>query len=273
MEIFKKHGLIILITSGIIAALIFYSLNVPQSRDANLAERAFLSLFAPVLKPVSQASRFFKNIWDGYINLLNEHDENLKLREEIRELNGRIIEGNQAIQDNIRLERLLDMKRNIPPPSLAASVIGEDVTSWFKTIVIDKGSSNGLRQGMAVIASNGIAGQTVKVGESTSRVLLVTDQASGVAAVIERSRARGVVKGKGQGFCSMIFANREEDIKVGDMVISSGIGGVFPKGLPIGEVTMVKKGEYGIFQTVTIRPVVDFAHLEEVLIVLRGGYE
>jgi rod shape-determining protein MreC len=126
---------------------------------------------------------------------------------------------------------------------------------------------------MAVVAADGVVGQIIKVTNSTSRVLLVTDHASGIAATIQRSRARGVVKGKGDGLCSLEFTTREEDVKVGDAVVSSGIGGVFLKGLPIGEVTMVKRGEYGIFQTVTIRSAVNMEHLEEVLVVLRGGYE
>jgi rod shape-determining protein MreC len=126
---------------------------------------------------------------------------------------------------------------------------------------------------MAVIAADGIVGQIVKVANSTSRVVLLTDHASGIAATIQRSRARGVVKGKAEMLCTLEFTTREEDVKVGDQVLSSGIGGVFQKGLPIGEVTMVKRGEYGIFQTVSIRPSVNLAHLEEVLIVLSGGYE
>ncbi|MEI6306016.1 MAG: rod shape-determining protein MreC [Deltaproteobacteria bacterium] len=273
MEAFKKYGFIILVTTGIIAGLIFYSLNVPRSRDANFIERGIMTAFDPILKPAAQVSGFFEDIWDGYISLIDEHKKNLKLRDEIRDLNARLMEANEAVQANLRLTRLLDMKSNVNAPSLTATVVGEDVTSWFRTMIIDRGSSSGIRQGMAVISADGIAGQTVKVSTSTSRVLLMTDHASGIAAVIQRSRARGVVKGKGEGLCSMVFTNRDEDVKVGDQVVSSGIGGVFPKGLPIGEVTMVKRGEYGIFQTVTIRPVVNFSHLEEVLVVLRGGYE
>jgi len=273
MELFKKYGFIILIAGGILAALIFYSLNVPHSREANVIERGLMTAFAPLLKPVAQVSGFFEDAWDGYISLLDEHRENLRLREEIRGLNARIATGNEALQANERLTHLLDMKATVKAPTLAASVVGDDLSSWFRTMVIDQGSSSGIREGMAVIAADGVAGQIVKVAPTTSRVLLMTDHASGIAAVIQRSRARGVVKGKGEGLCSLEFTTREEDVKVGDTVVSSGIGGIFPKGLPIGEVTMVKRGEYGIFQTVTIRPAVNFSHLEEVLIVLRGGYE
>jgi rod shape-determining protein MreC len=273
MELFKKFGLVILIATGIFAALIFYTLNIPRSREANFIERGIMGVFAPIMKPAARVSTFFEDTWDSYVSLVDVHRENLKLREEIRMLNSRIVAGNEAMQANRRLEHLLDMKQMVPPPTLAASVVGEDVSSWFRTMVIDQGSSSGIREGMAVIAADGVAGQVVKVAPTTARVLLITDHASGVAVTIQRSRARGVVKGKGDGLCSMEFTTREEDVKVGDEVVSSGIGGVFPKGLPIGEVTMVKRGEFSIFQTVTIRPSVNFAHLEEVLVVLRGGYE
>jgi rod shape-determining protein MreC len=126
---------------------------------------------------------------------------------------------------------------------------------------------------MAVVAAEGVVGQIVKVASGTARVLLLTDHASGISATIQRSRARGVVKGKGEGLCSMEFTTREEDVKVGDVVITSGIGGLFLKGMPIGEVTMVKRGEYGIFQTVIIRPLVNIAHLEEVLVVQREPHD
>lgn len=273
MDLFKKFGLAILIATGVLGALIFYTLNVPRSREANFIERGMMNLFAPIMKPAAQVSGFFEDAWDGYISLVDVRRENLRLREEIRELNSRAVAGNEAMQAKGRLEHLLEMKNTVKAPTLGASVVGEDVTSWFRTMVIDRGANDGLREGMAVVAADGVVGQIIKVAPTTARVLLITDHSSGVAVTIQRSRARGVVKGKGEGFCSMEFTTREEDVKVGDAVVSSGIGGVFPKGLPIGEVTMVKRGEYGIFQTVTIRPAVNFAHLEEVLVVLRGGYE
>jgi len=273
MDLFKKYGLIALIGTGVFAALIFYSLNVPRNREANVIERSTMTVFAPILKPAARLSGFFEDAWDGYINLVDAHRENLKLRDEIKELNARVVAGNEAQKSNQRLSLLLEMKNTVKAPTLSASVVGEDVSSWFRTVIIDRGSTSGIRDGMAVVAADGVVGQIVKVAPTTARVLLLTDHASGIAATIQRSRARGVVKGKDDGLCSLEFATREEDVKVGDIVISSGIGGVFLKGLPIGEVTMVKRGEYGIFQTVTIRPVVNMAHLEEVLVVLRGGYE
>lgn len=273
MDYFKKYVLVFVAGVGIFMSLIFYLVNIPNSREANFIERAALTILAPAMKPVAGASNYFRDAWDEYINLVNVGRENKKLQEKIKELNSEINAGKEVQQANIRLTRLLDMKSSIKAPTLTASVIGEDVSSWFSTIIIDRGSSSGLREGMAVVAAEGIVGQIVKVSQSSSRVLLLTDHASGIAATIQRSRARGVVKGKGEGLCSLEFTTREEDVKVGDIVIASGIGGIFMKGLPIGEVTMVRRGEYGIFQTVTIRPAVNSAHLEEVLVVMRGGYE
>jgi len=273
MDFFKKYAIAAVTALSVLFALIFYSLNIPRNREANIVEKVVLASFQPVMKPVSEISGFFEDVWNGYINLVDIHKENIRLHDDIRKLNSHISAGNEALQENINLKRLLQMKETIKYPTVAASVIGEDLSSWFRTLVIDRGASSGLREGMAVVAADGVVGQIVKVTNSTSRVLLVTDHASGIAATIQRSRARGVVKGKGDGLCSLEFTTREEDVKVGDAVVSSGIGGVFLKGLPIGEVTMVKRGEYGIFQTVTIRSAVNMEHLEEVLVVLRGGYE
>lgn len=273
MDFLKRYLYQILAGIGILIALLVFSLNVPHNREANILERSVLNVLSPLLQPVSRISGFVEDIWDGYIQLADTHRENIKLREDVRSLNMRVLEGNEALLANQRLERLLDMKKSVKEPTITATVIGEDVTSWFRTLVINRGSSSGIREGMAVISADGVVGQTIKVSSSSARVLLLTDHASGIAATIQRSRARGVIKGKGEMLCTLEFTTREEDVKVGDMVITSGIGGVFLKGLPIGEVTMVKRGEYGIFQTVSIRPSVNLPHLEEVLVVQRGGYE
>ncbi|GFE61388.1 rod shape-determining protein MreC [Geobacter sp. AOG2] len=271
MDFFKKYMLFILAAVGILAALIFYSLNIPHKRDANIIERGILTVFAPIMKPFSRLSAFGEDVWNNYLDLVDVRRENLHLREEVKVLNSRVVAAEEANLANKRLSLLLGVKNSIKEPTLTATVIGEDLSPWFGTLVIDRGSSSGITEGMAVVAADGVVGQVVKVAPASCRVLLLTDHSSGIAATIQRSRARGVVKGKGDGLCQLEFTTREEDVKVGDMVVSSGIGGVFMKGLPIGEVTMVKRGEYGIFQTVTIRPAVNISHLEDVLVVLRNG--
>jgi len=269
-DFFRKYSLPIIVFVGLLVALITYSLNLSRSHQANMLERGVNGTLAPMQQQATRSGGFFGRIWHDYIALVNLKQENSRLTGEIKQLNSALAAAGEALRENERLARLLDLRKTIKEPTVAAMVIGEDVTPWFRSLTLDRGSESGIREGMPVLAADGVVGQTVKVTANSSRVLLLTDHASGIAAMIQRSRARGVVKGRRDNLCSLEFAMRGEDVQVGDQVVSSGIGGVFAKGLPIGEVTMVKKGEYGIFQTVTIRPTVSTAHLEEVLVVLRA---
>jgi rod shape-determining protein MreC len=268
-ELLKKYRLPLLAAGVFLAALVGYSLNLKNKERANLFEKAVLTVTAPLLGVVAHANDALAAVWYDYLDLVEVRKENKQLRESVRALNGRLLESREALLANERLKKVLDLKTAQQLPSLTATVIGEDSTPWFKTVVIDRGAVDGLQEGMPVLAVDGVVGQLVKVAASSARVLLLTDHASAIAAMVQRSRARGVVKGKGDGRCIMEFTVREDDVKVGDTVVSSGIGRIFPKGIPLGEVTMVKKGEYGIFQTIEVRPFVNISRLEEVLVLLQ----
>jgi rod shape-determining protein MreC len=272
-DLYSKYKVYLFTGVFLLVALIFYSLNLKNKEHANPFERGVMNVMTPVSRLVAAGNSLAAGIWSDYLNLVNVRRENKELRQSITVLTARILENREALIANERLKSLLELKSSLQVPSLAAAVIGEDGSPWFKTLVIDRGGADGLAEGMPVVTVSGIVGRLVKVAANSSRVLLLTDHASAVAAVVQRSRARGVVKGKGGGLCSLEFALRDEDVKVGDTVITSGIGTVFPKGLPIGEVTMVKKGSYGIFQTVELRPSVTIAKLEEVLVLLRQRHD
>lgn len=273
LELIKKYRIAILTGSALLVALAFYSLNLREKEHANAFERLAMDLFAPVHNVGTRVNDTVADAWNDYVDLVAVRQENKQLRESVKILNTRLLEGREAALENDRLRRLLDLKGTDRAPSVAARVIGEDSSPWFKTLVVNRGAVDGLREGMPVVAASGVVGQVVKVAAGSSRVLLLTDHASGIAAVVQRSRARGVVKGKGGGLCSLEFSLREEDVKVGDLVLTSGMGGIFPKGLVIGEVAMVKKGEYGIFQTIDLRPAVNMAKLEEVLVLLQKVHD
>jgi len=267
-ELLKKYR-IHLVTGGVLLlAFLFYSLNLKNREHANLFERSVLTLTAPLHGGIAAANRAIVGVWDDYVDLVNVRQENKELRESVKTLNARLLESRETLLANERLQKLLELKSSLNAPVLAASVIGEDGAPWFKTLTINRGSADGLQEGMPVVAAEGVVGRVVKVSANSSRVLLLTDNASSVAGTIQRSRARGVVKGKGSGRCSLEFTLREEDVKVGDTIITSGVGGVFPKGLAVGEVAMVKKGEYGIFQTIEVQPAVNITRLEEVIVLL-----
>jgi rod shape-determining protein MreC len=272
-ELLRKYRMYVVVGVVLLAAFVFYSLNLKKKEHANAFERGVLNLMAPLSGVVAGGNRAVTGVWSDYVDLLDVRKENKQLRESVKVLNSRLLDAGEAVLANERLRKLLDLKSSLHAPSVAASVIGEDDSPWFKTIMIDRGAADGLREGLPVVASDGVVGQLVKVNAGSSRVLLLTDHASGIAGLVQRSRARGVVKGKGGGRCSLEFALRDEDVKVGDTVITSGVGGVFPKGLPVGEVTMVKKGEYGIFQTVELRPRVNISRLEEVLVILQEFHD
>jgi len=268
-ELFRNKRTLFAAAVALIAAFIIYSYSLKSREHLNSFESATLTLSAPLMGVVTNANRYLLSFWNDYLVLVSTHKENQLLREAVRQLNTRIIESQDTILENERLKKLLSLKSTLQTPSVAAMVIGEDSAPWFRSIVIDRGYVDGLAEGMPVMATSGVVGRVVKVAANSARVLLLTDHASSIAAMIQRSRARGVLKGKGGGSCSLEFTIREDDVKVGDIVTTSGVGGVFQKGRILGEVTMVKKGEYGMFQTIDVRPAVNTFNLEEVLVLLR----
>jgi rod shape-determining protein MreC len=267
-EFLKKYRVQLLAGLALFAALIFYSLNLRHRDATSPFERVVLTVTTPVTGAITAVNNAVRSVWEGYVFLTKVKEENRRMLQTIKIQNERLIRGNEALLENERLRSLLEMKDRLPGSSVVVSVIAEEVTPWFRTVVINRGAQDGIREGLPVVAVNGVVGQVIKVGATSAKVLLLTDHASAIAATIQRSRARGVVKGKGGDLCSLEFASRQDDIKLGDIVITSGIGGVYPKGIPIGEVTMVKKGDYGIFQTVTIRPSVNLSRLEELLVLV-----
>jgi len=268
-ELLKNKRTFLVAAIALIAAFLIYSYSLKSREHANPFERAILTLSAPLMGVVSDFNRYFLSFWTDYLVLVSTQKENQRLRESVRQLNVRIIESQDVFLENERLKKLLALRSAVQSPSIAATVIGEDSAPWYRSIVINRGSVDGLSEGMPVLATNGVVGRVVKVAASSSRVLLLTDHASSISAMIQRSRARGVLKGKGGGSCQLEFTVREDDVKVGDIVTTSGVGGVFQKGRVLGEVTMVKKGEYGMFQTIDVRPAVNTFHLEEVLVLLQ----
>jgi len=272
-ELIIRYKRFLITALFLLTAFLTYALNLRNREHANPLERSVMEFTAPLAGGAAMVNRCAEGIWTDYIDLVQVRRENLVLRKSVKRLNERIVASNEAVAANARLQALLGLKGALGIPSLAVSVIGEDSSAWFKTLVVDRGLADGVTEGMPVLADGGAVGRLVKVAQHSSRVLLLTDHASAIAALVQRSRARGVVRGIGGGRCSMEFTVKDEDVKVGDSVISSGVGGVFPKGVPIGEVTMVKKGEYGVFQTIEVRPTVDIGKLEEMLVLLKAVQE
>lgn len=263
----KKMAMIV----GMIVLIIvnFIALSVTSSRYPSFGSgRIAISFIAPFQEAVTHSIRFARGIWSHYFFLVSAAKEN----DDLKKFLSCAIEKNNRLSEielsNSRLRSLLNFQKTMTSSVLAAEVIGKDPSPWFKTIIIDKGKADGVEKWLPVVVPEGIAGQVTDVSLHHSRVLLIIDRNSAVDALVQKTRARGIIKGESAGTCLFDYVLRKHDIRVGDTVISSGLDGVFPKGLRIGQVSRVIRRNSGIFQEVTVTPDVDFEKLEEVLVLM-----
>jgi rod shape-determining protein MreC len=226
-----------------------------------------LELIAPVSRLAEMVRDGVGTVWNRYVHLVDTSAENERLVARVEELEGKLSALSEFERENARLRHMLSFSAENGFRSVAASVIGSDPSGWIRGIVIDRGSVHGVEPGMAVVHSKGIVGQVASVSSNASRVLLVNDHSSGVDVVVQGSRARGVVEGAGERVCELKFITKETQVKEGDLIITSGMDRVFPKGLMVGTIVDVDSQSGGLFQRVEVKPSVDFSRLEEVLIV------
>ncbi len=268
-ELLRRYRFLLLAIALILATVILYSYNLRQKNSTTFFERAVLTFAAPFLHGIDHVVDSASDTWNNYLWLVNTRQRNLLLKQENRELRAELQKVKEVSLQNARLRKLLAFVDDLDLPALPAQVIGEDASNWARTIMIDKGSAAGLKNGLPVVAAQGVVGRVIKVAPNSSRVLLVTDASSAVAALIQRTRTRGVVRGRGDTL-SVEYALRNADISKGDLLVTSGMGGVFPKGLPLGVITSVQTDQFGLFQQVSAIPTIDFSHLEEVMVIVGG---
>jgi rod shape-determining protein MreC len=240
-----------------------------QRQTWNPAEQLIIELTTPFQKLVKRTVSITEELWLNYFNLVNVHQKNRQLKEQ----NDILMMENSRYREMLstfdRLKGLLQFKQTINRPVLAAQVIGRDPTGWFKSIIIDKGKDAGLRFDMPVVNARGVIGRIVSVSPNYAKILLIIDQNSAVDCLVQRSRDRGMVKGLATEICKLDYVVKSSDVAVGDMVVTSGLGGVFPKGLSVGQVLEVNEVPGDLFKNIRLRPVVDFSKLEEVLVILK----
>ena len=207
------------------------------------------------------------DIWHNYFFLRGVRQENRQLREQIEQLQLEQVRLKQDADQARRLQALLGFKEQFIAKTTAAQVIGSSGSEQSRTVYIDKGSRDGIELNMPVISSAGVVGKVISVFGSSSQVLLINDQQSGVGAILEKSRLQGVLKGKVTGELVIDKIMPDEEVKPGDTVLTSGGDQIFPKGLPLGTVSKTSKGPE--FLQVTIKPAAVLSHLEEVLIITK----
>jgi rod shape-determining protein MreC len=244
------------------------SLNREKSGNWNPIEKVVVEISAPFQKLVYNTINATRNTWLKYFGLINARRENIRLKEQIISLKTENYRNQELLATYRRLLRLLQFTERTDQAVLAAQVIGRDPSGLFQSVIINRGKGSGLSVNMPVVNEDGVVGRVVSVSDNYSKVLLLIDQNSAVDCIIQRSRDNGIVKGLSSNTCIMDYVLKTSDIKVEDIIVTSGIGGIFPKGIPLGRVTEIKDPPDEFFMEVKIEPFVDFARLEEVLVIL-----
>ncbi|PIU01171.1 MAG: rod shape-determining protein MreC [Bdellovibrionales bacterium CG10_big_fil_rev_8_21_14_0_10_45_34] len=254
---------------GIVIALPLVSINLQREKGETLwflvpfkvAGTEIQDLFASFRLMVQETAR-------TYVHLIEIKKENRALSEEVNELRARLTDYEEVSRKSERLEHMLGFRAQTKADLLVAKIIGIDLFSQAQsTLRIGRGETDGVRKGQAVISPYGVVGTVVEATGNSATVLLLTDRYSVIDARVQRSRARGIIEGRSSSEgCILKYLQRTDDVRVGDLIITSGLDQIFPMGYPIGLVTSVSKRAYGITQKVEVQPIVDPSRLEEIFV-------
>lgn len=262
-----KHKKFLFILSLFILLFWLVTLQVKNGRFTFM-ERPVLAISGFFERIISWPFNTVVSIGKGYVLLVGTQEENQRLRTEHEHLLLENAVMNELQLENERLRDALDFKRLYPPTDVMAQVIGKESSPSSSTITLNKGADHGIRKDMAVITSHGVVGKVHAVLPGTSKVLLLTDPGCTLAVRVMRNREEGLLEGKLVN-CALKYVSYYADIQVGDLLVTSGLDGIFPKGLAVSRVVSVSKHEAIAFQTVLAEPAVSFSRLEEALVLIK----
>lgn len=247
--------------------LILMASSVKGVRSGSVLEEAILSVAAPFLKAASWASDSVTGVWTDYIDLRGVEIHNRRLRAEVGTLTLEAREAEESRQEVRRLRGLLGLRDESARHAVAARVIARGATGAARTVLLGSGSRDGISRDQPVITPRGVVGRVIEAAPGIAKVQTLLDPNSGVAALIQRTRVQGVVVGEGEQTCRMAFVGEQASVEVGDVVVTSGLDEIYPKGTIIGTVSAVGEAS-GLTRYVQVRPEVDFQRLEEVLVLV-----
>jgi len=250
-----------------IAHIILISAQVNTRRGVPMLEAVTFGVFAEVQRASTSVIEGVQHGWQNYFALQQVRRENERLRHENGQLEVQLQQERALSTQTRSLQQLLELRQRTSLSTTAASVIAGGASPDFRTFTIDKGTRDGLRPDMAVIAPTGVVGRIIMPSARASKVQLLIDRNAAAGAIVERSRAQGVVLGTGGDKLKFEYVPGAADVQVGDRVVTSGIDGIYPKGFAIGQIESIHKGA-GVFSAIAVKPVVEFSSLEEVLVVL-----
>lgn len=277
-RVLARHRRAVILAVVLLAAFLLMTVQVRHDRAVvSFVRHTILFVASPFIKLTAVTAGSVSHVWQNYVDLRGLRQENLRLQREAGILQRRIDQLEEQVLETQRLQGLLAMREAWRAEFVAARVVGKDATNWFKTILIDRGSRAGMRRNLPVVAPDGLVGRIVEVTPSTAKVQLITDPVSAAGALLQRTRVTGIVIGNLGAGLKVRYLPLLADVVVGDEVVTSGMGGIFPKGIPVGRVTAVERASGALFQEAVLQPKVDFGRLEEVVVLInseqREGFE
>jgi rod shape-determining protein MreC len=255
----------------LILQLALLSLQIEGPSGTLLFKTWALNVQAPVIAASSAITRGVRYVWTSYVWMVGARAENERLRETVSRLSFLNSSYEQVRQENERLRRLLSINENTGFRTLGARVVARTPSFLSNVIYIDRGSKDGVRVDAPVLSGDGIVGRTVLVSRYQSQVQLITNPDASVGVMLERTRTPGVLRGSGDFLLDLNYIGNSEQVNNGDVVLSSGLDGIFPKGLAIGKIVDSRKGN-GVFRSIKVQPFMDYMRIEEVSIILGGPY-
>lgn len=266
----RSSGLngIILIGLLLTMVLIFLVYVLGNQRFGSLHELIF-EVAGPVQKVFSSGTDSLNSLKRNYWDLLSVREDNERLRAELQKCRLQCYKNREALATNIKLRRLLDFRESSGLPMISARIIGKDPSVWFRSVVVDRGSGDGIDKGMAVVNGDGVVGQVFSVSPNYAKVLLAIAPSSAIDVLLQKSRVRGILRGNGTSIYRLDYVLKTALVTEGDFVVTAGYGGVFPAGMPVGVVSKVIKNRRGMFLEIEVTPVVDYLTIEDLLIIER----
>jgi rod shape-determining protein MreC len=263
-----RHRSGFLFLAVMLGHILLISVQVSSKSGVPILEAVTFGIFAELQRGVSYGVNGIRQVWGGYAGLRHVKVENEELKRQLAVAQVDVQQQRALANRSRALEKLLDLRDRTNLPTIAAEIIAAGATPDFRTLTIDKGTNDGLRKDMAVISPAGVVGRIVVPSARAAKVQLLIDRNAGAGALIERSRAQGVVVGGGDDeHLLMEYVSEVSDIVVGDVVVTSGIDGIFPKGFVIGRVDAVEKSG-GAYKRIVVKPAANASSLEEVLVIV-----
>jgi rod shape-determining protein MreC len=258
-----------LIVLGI--AILGFSQKKFNMEDLSFFQKVLVEVIAPVQKTITSTQKSASNLVDNYVRIVNTSKENKYLVNRISQLENDLFTYEELRRENQRLKKLLSYGDEIAGNKIMARVIGWDSGNEFKVLRLNKGERDGLKVMAPVVTHQGLVGYIYRIGYNYADVLTILDPNNRVDVIVERTRTHGIVEGIYNFECILKYIMKNEPVRIGDKLVSAGVGGIYPKGIKIGIINAIDKSVTGMTQAINISPTVDFQNIEEVMVLIQNN--